>query len=406
MLAIRINSRLILLPTSTRTVFDAVKHRFAWEEHSLLARPHYCYKEGQAAPVASCRICRIEVELGAAAAKPVPACARPVQPGMQLWTDTVRVRKVREAVMEFLLRNHPLDCPICDQAGECDLQNQSKEYGTDRSRLTVPKRGVQDKSLGYHIRRVITRCIHCTRCVRFHRQLGVLGRGRQAEIGTYTQTTLEGTGIGNRVERCPVGARTSFENAYLARPWEIQTVTTLDWVGGQDLVSRRSLGKRRIDAKPLPGRTLPDAVRFSLDTLRLGRLVHTQSNLAEAQPASRYAVQHGSVHVQRHPVVHPLSSILSAFLAQSTVRIGTTTDVLLQDVLADRLISRCAVKSSVRLDSHVVPTRGTQRYRPLSLGHEVSIYSLRQGRVYRSRGGTVAWTEAPAPLSPSSVFPR
>merc|ERR1712118_360162 len=166
--------------------------------------------------------------------KPVASCAMPLAPGTIIHTDTDKVRKAREGVMEFLLANHPLDCPICDQGGECDLQDQAMQYGSDRGRFTESKRNVVDKSLGPLVKTVMNRCIHCTRCVRFAKEvagvedLGVTGRGRDAEIGTYIERLLSSDMSANVVDLCPVGALTSKPYAFAARSWELESTESVD----------------------------------------------------------------------------------------------------------------------------------------------------------------------------------
>ena len=159
-------------------------------------------------------------------------------PGMKIYTSSPMVKKAREGVMEFLLANHPLDCPICDQGGECDLQDQAMTYGSDRSRYTEIKRAVEDKNLGPLVKTSMTRCIHCTRCVRFSQEvagvmaLGTVGRGNAMEISTYVESTLNTELSGNVVDLCPVGALTSKPNAFAARSWEYRTTQSIDVLDG------------------------------------------------------------------------------------------------------------------------------------------------------------------------------
>lgn len=226
------------------TVYEAARQGGNWGgETQSRNRPHYCYKEGRRGVSATCRMCRVEREGGR---KPVPSCARPVGRRIGVYTDTPYVRKVREGVMERRLRNHPLDCPICDQGGECDLQDQSRERGGDSTRVIVAKRGVEDKRrLGGRVSRVITRCIHCTRCVRYSKQVagvgsrGRTGRGQKAEIGMYVGKDRGISMSGNRTERCPVGARTrkGVDAQYGERPWE------KDWKMGRNV--RDGQGEQR-----------------------------------------------------------------------------------------------------------------------------------------------------------------
>lgn len=193
--------------------------------------PRFCYHE-KLSVAGNCRRCLVEVSKSP---KPVVACARPVSKGRIVYTNTPLVRKSREAVLEFLLINHPLDCPICDQGGECDLQDEALNFGADRSRFYEFKRSVEDKECGPIVKTIRTRCIHCTRCVRFSSEvsgqevLGAFGRGEETEIGTYIQSFLRTELSGNFVDLCPVGALTSKPYAYTARSWELQRTETLDF---------------------------------------------------------------------------------------------------------------------------------------------------------------------------------
>jgi len=181
--------------------------------------PRFCYHE-KLSIAGSCRMCLVEIQK---APKPVASCAMPVSKGMVIFTETPLVKKAREAVLEFLLINHPLDCPICDQGGECDLQDETLQYGSDRGRFFDFKRSVEDKECGPIVKTIMTRCIHCTRCVRFVTEiagqdtLGVFGRGQEMEIGTYISTFLKTELSGNLVDLCPVGALTSKPYAFKGR---------------------------------------------------------------------------------------------------------------------------------------------------------------------------------------------
>lgn len=173
--------------------------------------PRFCYHE-RLSIAGNCRMCLVEVEKSP---KLVASCAMPVMDGMVVKTDTEKVKKAREGVLEFLLLNHPLDCPICDQGGECDLQDQAMVFGSDRGRFYDSKRSVDDKYVGPLVKTIMTRCIHCTRCVRFGTEvagvedLGTTGRGRDTEIGTYIEKMLGSELSGNVIDLCPVGALTS-----------------------------------------------------------------------------------------------------------------------------------------------------------------------------------------------------
>ncbi|GAB0118676.1 NADH-quinone oxidoreductase subunit NuoG [Acidisoma sp. 7E03] len=192
--------------------------------------PRFCYHD-RLSVAANCRMCLVEVEK---APKPVASCAFPAADGMVVKTDSPMVRKARRGVMEFLLINHPLDCPICDQGGECDLQDQAMAYGRDHSRYTEDKRAQRDKDLGPIVRTVMTRCIQCTRCVRFATEiagvpeLGGTQRGENLEITTYVQKALSSELSGNLVDVCPVGALTSKPYTFTARPWELRKTDSID----------------------------------------------------------------------------------------------------------------------------------------------------------------------------------
>ncbi len=198
--------------------------------------PRFCYHK-KLSIAANCRMCLVEVEK---APKPLPACATPVMDGMKVYTRSKKAIKAQKIVMEFLLINHPLDCPICDQGGECELQDVAMGYGRDVSRFTERKRVVKDKNLGPLISTDMTRCIHCTRCVRFGEEiggmpeLGATGRSEHMEIGTYIEQSVDSELSGNVIDLCPVGALTNKVFRYRARSWEMQqraTVSPHDPVG-------------------------------------------------------------------------------------------------------------------------------------------------------------------------------
>ena len=185
--------------------------------------PRFCYHE-KLSIAANCRMCMVDVEN---APKPLPACATPVMDGMKIQTQSERATDAQKGTMEFLLINHPLDCPICDQGGECPLQDQALGYGKDVSRFTEKKRVVEDKDIGPLIETAMTRCIHCTRCVRFGREIagimemGGTGRGENLEIGTFLGKSVDSEVSGNMIDLCPVGALTSKPFRYSARSWEM-----------------------------------------------------------------------------------------------------------------------------------------------------------------------------------------
>jgi len=197
--------------------------------------PRFCYHE-RLSIAGNCRMCLVEVKPGPP--KPQASCALPVADKQEIFTTTSTVKKARNGVMEFLLINHPLDCPICDQGGECDLQDQAMGYGFDRSRFHENKRAVPDKELGPLVKTSMNRCIQCTRCVRFAaevagvEELGATGRGEQMEITTYVQHALTSELAGNLVDICPVGALTSKPYAYEARSWELRKTESIDVFDG------------------------------------------------------------------------------------------------------------------------------------------------------------------------------
>lgn len=231
----------------------------------------------------NCRMCLVEVER---APKPVASCAWPVQPGMVVKTDSPLTHKAREGVMEFLLANHPLDCPICDQGGECDLQDQSMRYGADRGRFHEMggKRAVEDKNMGPLIKTSMNRCIHCTRCIRFANdvagapELGSTGRGNDMQIGTYLETALDSEMSGNVIDLCPVGALTSKPYAFRARPWELQhteSVDVLDGLGSNIRIDARGMEVMRIIPRlndDINEEWINDKTRFACDGLKTQRL--------------------------------------------------------------------------------------------------------------------------------------
>ena len=183
--------------------------------------PRFCYHE-RLSIAGNCRMCLVEMDKSC---KPIASCAMPAVDGMNIKTNTQMVEKARKGVMEFLLANHPLDCPVCDQGGECDLQDQSLYYGVDKSRFSENKRFVSEKYMGPLIKTQMTRCIHCTRCVRFATEvagipeIGAIGRGENMEITTYLEKSMESELSGNVIDLCPVGALTSKPYAFSARPW-------------------------------------------------------------------------------------------------------------------------------------------------------------------------------------------
>lgn len=242
--------------------------------------PRFCYHDKLSVP-ANCRMCLVEVK---GAPKPVASCAMACGESMEVTTDSAIVKKARTGVMEMLLINHPLDCPICDQGGECDLQDQAMGYGFDRSRYHESKRAVKDKNLGPLIKTSMTRCIQCTRCVRFGEEvggiaeLGLLNRGENVEIGTFIEHAVTTELSGNMIDICPVGALTSKPYAFQARPWELRKTETIDVhdaVGCNIRVDARGNEVMRVLPRlheDVNEEWINDRTRFAYDGLKRQRL--------------------------------------------------------------------------------------------------------------------------------------
>jgi len=272
MIPVYINNNLVLVPP-TASVLEAC-------ETVGVTVPRFCY-HSQLPIAGNCRMCLVEVEKSP---KPQASCAMPVTKNMRVFTDTPLVKKAREGVLEFLLLNHPLDCPICDQGGECDLQDQALTFGSDKSRFFEFKRGTSDKNLGPLVKTIMTRCIHCTRCVRFASEVagvGILGttnRGKETEIGLYVGELMSSELSGNLVDVCPVGALTSKPYAFSSRPWELRSTETLDFsdaVGSNVVVELKETEILRIQPKQndFVNRVwLSDRGRFSFDGYKNQRL--------------------------------------------------------------------------------------------------------------------------------------
>ena len=251
--------------------------------------PRFCFHE-RLSIAGNCRMCLVEVKGGPP--KPAASCAmgvRDLRPGPngespEIFTNTPMVKKAREGVMEFLLINHPLDCPICDQGGECDLQDQAMAFGMDGSRYRENKRAVEDKYIGPLVKTIMTRCIHCTRCVRFTTEvagvseLGLLGRGEDAEITTYLEKAMTSELQGNVIDLCPVGALTSKPYAFQARPWELnktESIDVMDALGCAIRVDTRGPEVMRIMPRvneQVNEEWISDKTRFVWDGLRTQRL--------------------------------------------------------------------------------------------------------------------------------------
>ena len=242
--------------------------------------PRFCYHE-KLSIAGNCRMCLVEMEKSP---KPIASCAMPAAEGMNIKTNTKLVEKARKGVMEFLLANHPLDCPVCDQGGECDLQDQSLYYGFDKSRFNENKRTVRDKYMGPLIKTQMTRCIHCTRCIRFATEvagvpeIGAIGRGENMEITTYLEKSMESELSANVIDLCPVGALTSKPYAFEARPWELkktESIDVMDAVGSNIRIDTYGWEVKRILPRlnnEINEEWISDKTRYACDGLLKQRL--------------------------------------------------------------------------------------------------------------------------------------
>ena len=242
--------------------------------------PRFCF-QGSLSIAGNCRMCLVEMEKSL---KPVVSCILPVFEGMNIYTKTAFVKKSQESVLEFLLLNHPLDCPICDQGGECDLQDQSFVYGSNLSRFYEYKRFVEDKNCSFLVKMIMTRCIHCTRCVRFLNEiagsfdLGTVGRGSTTEIGIYTDNYLDNELSGNVIDLCPVGALTSKPYAFVGRSWELSNVNSIDIMDGcGNNIVLSVKGNEVLRILPFANSEInetwiTDKARFVYDSLKYNRL--------------------------------------------------------------------------------------------------------------------------------------
>tara|TARA_B100001123_G_scaffold310500_1_gene347198 strand:- start:1272 stop:3302 length:2031 start_codon:yes stop_codon:yes gene_type:complete len=242
--------------------------------------PRFCYHE-KLSIAGNCRMCLVEMEKSP---KPIASCAMPATEGMVIKTNTEKVEKSRKGVMEFLLANHPLDCPVCDQGGECDLQDQSMFYGIDKSRFKENKRYVPEKYMGPLIKTQMTRCIHCTRCIRFATEvagvpeLGAIGRGEDMQITTYLEKSMESELSANVIDLCPVGALTSKPYVFEARPWELkktETIDVMDAVGSNIRVDTYGWEVKRVLPRineEINEEWISDKTRYACDGLKNQRL--------------------------------------------------------------------------------------------------------------------------------------
>lgn len=271
MLKLHINGNVLLCKNSIN-LFEALK----FSGH-IMSR--FCFHSNLQVS-GSCRVCLVEVQN---MEKPIASCVTDLEPNLSVWTNTPFTKKAKENIFEILLRNHPLDCPICDQAGECDLQDQSKKFGGLFTRFFFQKRSVTDKNCGFFIKTIMTRCIHCTRCVRFseisgNETIGLLNRGQLSEIGTYSFKEFNFELLGNIIDLCPVGALTARTYSFQSRPWELKMTECLDLTDGicsNIYVNYKDTEIYKISPKPnnfLNGNIITDKCRFSYDALTTNRL--------------------------------------------------------------------------------------------------------------------------------------
>uniref|UniRef100_UPI0035AEBC8E NADH-quinone oxidoreductase subunit NuoG n=1 Tax=Sandaracinobacter sp. TaxID=2487581 RepID=UPI0035AEBC8E len=258
--------------------------------------PRFCYHE-RLSIAGNCRMCLVQVSPGPP--KPQASCALPAAEGQTILTDSPMVKKAREGVMEFLLINHPLDCPICDQGGECDLQDQAMAYGRGGSRFDENKRAVTEKNMGPLVKTVMTRCIHCTRCVRFveevagTNEIGALYRGENMQITSFLEQAVTTELSGNVIDLCPVGALTSKPTAFHYRPWELKrndSIDVMDAVGASITLHSRTAEVIRATPRvndDVNEEWLADTGRFAVDGLKERRLDRPWVRVnGELKPAS------------------------------------------------------------------------------------------------------------------------
>lgn len=272
-----INSNYFYINNIKINNIDKNKNIIDYLEGLKIKIPHFCYHQNLSI-AGNCRMCLIELKNSP---KPLISCSMTITNKMELYTDSPLVKKARENILEFLLLNHPLDCPVCDQGGECDLQDQSMVFGTSKKRFYKYKNVVIDKNLGPIVKTVMTRCIHCTRCIRFATEiagvenLGSFGRGANMEIGTYINTEFQSELSGNTIDICPVGALTSKPYSFIDRNWELKIYKTIDFCDGFGSNLTISVKNDNNITKIIPGydqfdttnNWISDKSRFSFDSM-------------------------------------------------------------------------------------------------------------------------------------------
>ncbi|MEM7293477.1 MAG: NADH-quinone oxidoreductase subunit NuoG [Pseudomonadota bacterium] len=298
--------------------------------------PRFCYHK-KLSIAANCRMCLVDVEK---APKPLPACATPIMPGMVVHTRSQRALDAQKSTMEFLLINHPLDCPICDQGGECELQDQAMGYGAGVSQYTETKRVVMDKPVGPLISTELTRCIHCTRCVRFGeeiaglRELGMTGRGENARIGTFIEKNIDSELSGNVIDLCPVGALTARPSRYTSRPWELTqhaSIAPHDSVGSNIFIHARRGQVMRVvprDNESVNETWISDRDRFSYEAVHADDRLQSpmirkdgQWQIADWDEALQVAAEAlKSAGADLATLVSPIATLEEQYLAQKITR--------------------------------------------------------------------------------------
>ncbi len=285
--------------------------------------PVFCYHD-RLSIAGNCRMCLVEVEKSP---KPVASCAMPASEGMVVHTQSKQTHKARQGNLEFLLINHPLDCPICDQGGECDLQDITINYGAGKSRFDLNKRAVTDKYMGPLVKTVMTRCIHCTRCIRFAQEIGgideigIVGRGEHAEITSYLEQSLQSELSGNVIDLCPVGALTSKPYAFHGRPWELKHTNSIgvhDAMGSHIRLDHAHQQIMRVvprACESINQEWLDDRTRFSYDGLTLQRLdkpyVRVNGKLKEASWKQAFGRISEALHKQKSSQVAAIAGDLA-----------------------------------------------------------------------------------------------
>ncbi len=323
--------------------------------------PRFCYHE-RLSIAGNCRMCLVEVSPGPP--KPQASCAMPAADGQVVLTRSAKTQKAREGVMEFLLINHPLDCPICDQGGECDLQDQSLAYGKGHSRFHETKRAVTEKYMGPLVKTVMTRCIHCTRCVRFAEEIagveeiGAIGRGENMQITSYLEGAVRSELSGNVIDLCPVGALTSKPYAFEARPWELkktESIDVMDAVGTNIVVHTRGNAVMRVTPRvndDVNEEWASDVTRFAVDGLQRGRLdapyVRVGGKLTKVTWGQAFDA-----------VKAALAGVAGADIAAVA---GDVADVEAMVALKDLLGSLGSTRHECRVDGAAVPTADRSQY--------------------------------------------